>query len=93
MFGSSLQRLWTAMHNSRSCKLSGSVPCPCRYMWDLTRADASGQTPLHLAARLGDEGYMAGLILRHPSCSAAGALWSTLKDASGQTPADAATRC
>ena len=48
---------------------------------------------LHLAAKIDDEGCMAGLILRHAACPGAGALWSTLKDANGQTPADTAYRC
>ena len=65
----------------------------CRHTWDLTTADASGKTVLHLAAKSDDEGCMAGLILRHAACPGAGALWSTLKDASGQTPADTAYRC
>ena len=47
---------------------------------------------LHLAASIDDEGGMAGLILRHAACPGAGALWSTLRDASGQTPADTAYR-
>ena len=47
---------------------------------------------LHLAANIDDEGCMAGLILRHAACPGAGALWSTLKDASGHTPADTAYR-
>ncbi len=73
-------------------KLSGMVAW-FRYTWNLSKADASGQTPLHLAAQLLDDGCMAGLILRHPACSTAGSLWSTLKDANGQTPADVASRC
>lgn len=56
-------------------------------------ADASGQTVLHLASQLDDEGYMAGLLLANSACPNAGALWSTLQDAAGQTPADIVCRC
>lgn len=56
-------------------------------------AEPLGQTVLHLAANMDDEGRMAGLLLRHPSCPEAGMLWSVLKNAAGQTAADIAFRC
>ncbi len=65
-----------------------------RYKWDLrARAEPGAQTALHLAANMDDEGRMAGLLLHHPSCPEAGMLWSILKNAAGQTPADIAFRC
>ncbi|CAL8463580.1 g3114 [Coccomyxa elongata] len=61
------------------------------FKWDLrAQAEPGAQTALHLAANMDDEGRMAGLLLRHPSCPEAGMLWSILKNAAGQTPADIA---
>ncbi len=66
----------------------------CRFKWDLrARCERLAQTALHLAANMDDEGRMAGLLLRHPSCPEAGMLWSVLKNAAGQTAADIAFRC
>lgn len=56
----------------------------CRHIWDLTRPKG-GDTPLHWAARLDDEGCMAGLLLTR--CHHAHALWTTLENAAGETPA------
>ncbi|KAK9789759.1 hypothetical protein WJX73_001661 [Symbiochloris irregularis] len=53
------------------------------YVWDLTRPIA-GETVLHWAARLSDEGCMAGLLLTR--CPQASLLWSSLTNARGETP-------
>ena len=84
------QLMWRNFDNARLAQRESAC---CRHMWDMRTADASGQTVLHLASQLNDEGNMAGLLLAHPACPNAGALWSTLKDAAGQTPADIVCRC
>ena len=55
-----------------------------RFIWDLTKP-TGGETPLHWAAKLDDEGCMAGLLLTR--CSDAQALWMTVTNADGETPA------
>ena len=62
----------------------------CRYSWDLTK-HKGGETPLHCAARLDDEGCMAGLLLTR--CPKAQALWTTLSNARGETPASIGQGC
>jgi hypothetical protein len=64
----------------------------CRVVWDLAApAGAGAASALHLAAAAGDGGAAAGLLLAR--CPDAGALWTSLRDAGGQTPQDVADGC
>ena len=79
---------------SSECRSSASSMFECRYDWDLAEAvGAQQQSVLHVAANMDDGGRMAGLLLGHGACPQAAALWASLQDAQGRTPADVAFRC
>ena len=63
---------------------------PCRFEWDLSDPKG-GETALHVAARLDDEGCMAGLLLTR--CPRAQQLWSSVTNMQGETPASIVLRC